>query len=103
MPPVIDLASHYTPSKRRDGDVYWINQPESIRLTFTAHDPAVGIGQWEYSVGCSPGSADVRGWTILQGQTSFHPEIPADDGTGMSGLHTLSPAQAYDMLIRGPD
>ena len=100
MPPVIDLASHYTPSKRRDGDVYWTNQPESIRLTFTAHDPAVGIGQWEYSVGSSPGSADVLGWTILQGQTSFHPEIPAHKVTGMTGMLTLEPGQEYYISAR---
>ncbi|HLR91118.1 MAG TPA: hypothetical protein VK040_09190, partial [Balneolaceae bacterium] len=100
MPPVIDLASHYTPSKRRDGNVYWTNQPESIRLTFTAHDPAVGIGQWEYSVGSSPGSADVLGWTILQGQTSFHPEIPAHKVTGMTGMLTLEPGQEYYISAR---
>ncbi|WP_234567711.1 hypothetical protein [Rhodohalobacter sp. 614A] len=99
-PPIINLSENYQIAEFDGERAFWTNQPGVLDLVLLAYDSNVGIGQWEYSVGTSPGRTDVLDWTLLQGQIEFDSEIPAQRMTGPTQPLNMEPDQDYYISAR---
>lgn len=64
---MVDLTPPNVPVVTDDGE--YSTDADSLRASWTAADPESGIAEYEYSIGTSPGSADLVAWTSAGTQT----------------------------------
>jgi len=69
-------------------------------LKILANDPEVGIGQWEYSIGTSPGGDDVIEWSLLQGQLQTNENGTGQSMTGSARSFMMEPGVPYYISAR---
>ncbi len=98
--PTIALHEVYNSSESDGSTVYWTSLPENIDLVITAHDPEVGIGEWEYAVGTEPGGTDIIDWSLLQGQIEFDSDITAHRISAPTTMINMESGQNYYVSAR---
>lgn len=66
---LVDATPPATPVVTDDGE--FISSTTTLHATWISADPETGIALYEYSIGTSPGSADVVGWVGIGTATSL--------------------------------
>jgi len=94
------LRTFYSSSPSEYGETFWTNSSGNIMLKILANDPEVGIGQWEYSIGTSPGDDDIIEWSLLQGQMQTNENGTGQTMTGPARSFVMEPGMPYYISAR---